>query len=340
MRHPRSIRKTWREGESHLKSQKITKLKDGAYISESKKHPFIYEMKKNATLYLMCVPALIFMLLFNFVPLPGIWMAFTKYDLLDGIFGSKFVGLKNFEYFFFGTGMGPKVIWNTLYINFWGLILGLIFPITIAILFNEIQSKRFKQFTQSMMFFPYFVSWVVVGALIYGLFATDVGVVNQVLQTFGLEPIRWYAEPKYWKTILIIANVWKWCGYNSITYMAAMSGFDTTLYEAAKVDGANKFQQIWYLTLPMLKPTAVILTLMSVGRIFFGDFGMIYGIIHDNPVLGNEVAVIDTYVYSAARSLGYSYSTAIGLFQSVMGLVLVTLCNKLAKKINDGEGLF
>jgi len=340
MRHPRAIRKTWREGESHLKSQKITKLKDGAYISESKNHPFIYEMKKNATLYLMCVPALIFMLLFNFVPLPGIWMAFTKYDLLDGIFGSKFVGLKNFEYFFFGTGMGPKVIWNTLYINFWGLILGLIFPITIAILFNEIQSKRFKQFTQSMMFFPYFVSWVVVGALIYGLFATDVGVVNQVLQTFGLEPIRWYAEPKYWKTILIIANVWKWCGYNSITYMAAMSGFDTTLYEAAKVDGANKFQQIWYLTLPMLKPTAVVLTLMSVGRIFFGDFGMIYGIIHDNPVLGNEVAVIDTYVYSSMRSLGYSYSTAIGLFQSVMGLVLVTLCNKLAKKINDGEGLF
>ena len=321
-------------------SLKKKKTDNGKFISESKKHPFLYEMKKNYTLYLRCVPALIFMIMFNFIPMPGIWMAFTKYDLLDGIFGSKFVGLQNFKYFFFGTGMGPKVIWNTLYINFWGLILGLIFPITIAILFNEIQSKRFKQFTQSMMFFPYFVSWVVVGALIYGLFATDVGVVNQVLQSFGMDPIRWYAEPKYWKTILIIANVWKWCGYNSITYMAAMSGFDSPLYEAAKVDGANKIQQIWYLTLPMLKPTAVVLTLMSVGRIFFGDFGMIYGIIHDNPVLGNEVAVIDTYVYSAARSLGYSYSTAIGLFQSLMGLILVTLCNKVAKKINDGEGLF
>ena len=321
-------------------SLKKKKTDNGKFISESKKHPFLYEMKKNYTLYLMCVPALIFMIMFNFIPLPGIWMAFTKYDLLDGIFGSEFVGLKNFEYFFFGTGMGPKVIWNTLYINFWGLILGLIFPITIAILFNEIQSKKFKQFTQSMMFFPYFVSWVVVGALIYGLFATDVGVVNQVLQSFGMEPIRWYAEPKYWKTILIIANVWKWCGYNSITYMAAMSGFDPTLYEAAKVDGASKIQQIWYLTLPMLKPTAVILTLMSVGRIFFGDFGMIYGIIGNNPVIGNEVAVIDTYVYSAMRSLGYSYSTAIGLFQSIMGLILVTLCNKAAKKINDGEGLF
>ncbi len=312
----------------------------GGYIGEAQRHPFLHEMKKNYTLYLMCVPAMVFMIMFNFIPMPGLWMAFTQYDLLDGIFGSKFVGLKNFEYFFFGTGMGPKTIWNTLYINFWGLILGLIVPITLAILFNEIQSKRFKQFTQSMMFFPYFVSWVVVGALIYGLFATDVGIVNKVLESLGKDPVRWYAEPQHWKPILIIANVWKWSGYNSIVYMAAMSGFDASLYEAAKVDGASKLQQIWYLTIPMLKSTAVILTLMSVGRIFFGDFGMVYGIIGNNSVIANEVAVIDTYVYNSMRSLGYSYSTAIGLFQSVMGLVLVTLCNKLAKKINDGEGLF
>jgi len=298
------------------------------------------EMKRNYALYLMCVPAIVFLLMFNIIPLHGLWMAFTKYDLLDGIFGSEFVGLQNFHYFFFGTGMGPKVIWNTLVINFWGLILGLICPISIAIFFNEIGSKRFKQFTQSMMFFPYFVSWVVVGTLIYGLFATDVGIVNGILEALGKDPVRWYAEPQHWRPILIIANVWKWCGYNSIVYLAAMSGFDSTLYDAAKVDGANKIQQIWYLTLPMLKPTAVILTLMSVGRIFFGDFGMIYGIIGNNSVIGDQVAVIDTYVYSSMRSLGFSYSTAIGLFQSVMGLILVTLCNKLAKKINDGEGLF
>ena len=321
------------------KKQKNVSVSTG-YIGEAQRHPFLHEMKKNYTLYLMCVPALIFMIMFNFIPMPGLWMAFTEYDLLDGIFGSKFVGLQNFKYFFFGTGMGPKTIWNTLYINFWGLILGLVVPIVLAILFNEIQSKRFKQFTQSMMFFPYFVSWVVVGALIYGLFATDVGIVNKVLESLGKDPVRWYAEPQHWKPILIIANVWKWSGYNSIVYMAAMSGFDASLYEAAKVDGASKLQQIWYLTIPMLKSTAVILTLMSVGRIFFGDFGMVYGIIGNNSVIANEVAVIDTYVYNSMRSLGYSYSTAIGLFQSVMGLVLVTLCNKLAKKINDGEGLF
>ncbi|MBO7333674.1 MAG: ABC transporter permease subunit, partial [Lachnospiraceae bacterium] len=133
---------------------------------------------------------------------------------------------------------------------------------------------------------------------------------------------------------------WKWCGYNSIIYMAAMTNFDPSLYEAATVDGANRFQRITRITLPLLKPTVVVLTLMSIGRIFFGDFGMIYGIVGNNSLLYDEVAVIDTYVYSAMRSLGFSYTTAIGLFQSVMGLILVTLSNKLAKKVNDGEGLF
>lgn len=317
--------------------RKESKTLHGSAIKE---RSFLQEMKKNRGLYLMCVPALIFLLLFNFIPLGGIWMAFTKYDLRAGIFGSEFVGLQNFRYFFFGSGMGPRVIYNTLYLNIFGLILGLVFPISIAIFFNEIRSKIFKKLTQSMMFFPYFLSWVVVGAIVYGLFATDTGVVNRVLESLGMETVRWYADGKYWKPILVVANLWKWCGYNSITYMAAMASFDHTLYEAAMVDGASKFKQIIYLTLPMLKPTAVVLTLMSVGRIFFGDFGMVYGIIGNNPVIGNEVAVIDTYVYSAMRTLGFSYSTAIGLLQSIMGLILVSLANMFAKKINDGEGLF
>ena len=191
-----------------------------------------------------------------------------------------------------------------------------------------------------MMFFPYFLSWVVVGAIIYGLFASDIGVVNHILQAVGLDTVRWYAEQKYWKGIIIFADVWKWCGYNSIVYMAAMASFDATLYEAAQVDGANKFQRILHVTLPLLKPTMVILTLMSIGRIFYGDFGMVYGIVGNNPVLYDEVTIIDTYVYSAMRTLGFSYTTAIGLFQSLMGLILVTVSNHFAKKINDGEGLF
>lgn len=299
------------------------------------------ELKKNHQLYLMCVPALLVLVLFSYIPMAGIWMAFTKYNIKDGIFGSEFVGLQNFKYFFTSsTGMGPKVIYNTLYINFFGLIFGTILPITIAICFNEVRGKLFKKVTQSAMFFPYFLSWVVVGAIVYAFFSTDTGMVNRILAQGGHKIIRWYAEKKYWKPIIITADVWKWAGYNSIIYMAAMTNFDASLYDAASVDGANRFQQIIHITLPLIKPTVVILSLMSIGRIFFGDFGMIYGIVGNNSLLYDEVAVIDTYVYSAMKQLGFSYTTAIGLFQSVMGLILVTLSNKLAKRINDGEGLF
>lgn len=304
-----------------------------------KKNGIRKELHNNRELYLMCVPGLILLVMFCYIPLAGIWMAFTDYNVVDGIFGSPFVGLQNFKYFF-TSKMGLKVIYNTLFINLWGLVLGLIFPVSIAIFFNEIRGRIFKKITQSMMFFPYFLSWVVVGAIIYGLFASDIGVVNHILQAVGLDTVRWYAEPKYWKGIIIFADVWKWCGYNSIVYMAAMASFDATLYEAVQVDGANKFQRILHVTLPLLKPTMVILTLMSIGRIFYGDFGMVYGIVGNNPVLYDEVTIIDTYVYSAMRTLGFSYTTAIGLFQSLMGLILVTVSNHFAKKINDGEGLF
>ncbi|ANA82549.1 binding-protein-dependent transport systems inner membrane component [Paenibacillus vortex V453] len=301
---------------------------------------FLYEIKKNRILYLMCVPALIVLIMFSYIPFAGVWMAFTDFNVVDGIFGSKFVGLDNFKYFFSANSMGWKVTYNTLYINFFGLILGIIIPVTIAIMINEIRHKTYKKIAQSMMFFPYFISWVVVGAILYGIFSTDVGVANHVLEFFGAEPIRWYSEPKYWKWIIILSSVWKWSGYSSIIYMAAMSNFDGSLYEAAKVDGANKLQRILFLTVPMLKPTIIVLSLLSVGRIFYGDFGMIYGIVGNNPVLAEEVTVIDTYVYQSMRTLGFSYSTAIGLFQSLMGLILITAANKSAKKINDGEGLF
>jgi multiple sugar transport system permease protein/putative aldouronate transport system permease protein len=317
------------------KDQSTTQL-----IENKRKNMFFKELKKNHTLYLMCLPALIILIMFCYIPFAGTWMAFTDFNVIDGIFGSKFVGLDNFKFFFSKHSMGWQVTYNTLFINFFGIILGLIVPVSIAIFFNEIRSKVFKKLTQSFMFFPYFLSWVVVGAIIYGFFSSDVGVVNNMLRSLGLQPVKWYAQPQYWKGIIIFSNMWKWSGYSSIIYMAAMSNFDGSLYEAAEVDGANKFQRIIHLTIPMLKPTAVILTLMSIGRIFYGDFGMIYGIVGNNPVLMDAVTVIDTYVYQTMRTLGFSYSTAIGLFQSLMGLILVTLANKAAKKFNEGEGLF
>lgn len=304
------------------------------------KSSFFHELKKNRELYLMCVPGLVVLIMFCYIPFAGTWMAFTDFNVVDGIFGSEFVGLDNFKFFFSSHSMGWKVIYNTLFINFFGIILGLIVPISIAIFFNEIRSKIFKKLTQSFMFFPYFLSWVVVGAIIYGFFSSDVGVVNHMLRQFGLQPVKWYAEPKYWKAIIIFSSMWKWSGYSSIIYMASIANFDASLYEAAEVDGANKLQRIVKLTIPMLKPTAVVLTLMSIGRIFYGDFGMIYGIVGNNPVLMDAVTVIDTYVYQTMRTMGFSYSTAIGLFQSLMGLILVTLANKAAKRMNEGEGLF
>lgn len=288
----------------------------------------------------MCVPGLIILIMFNYIPFAGIWMAFTDFNVVDGIFGSKFVGFANFKFFFDGNSMGWKVTYNTLFINFFSIIFGTVIPVAIAVFLNEIRSAVYKKLTQSMMFFPFFLSWVVVGAIVYGIFSSEIGVANHLLRLVGMEPISWYSEPKYWKGIIIMASIWKWSGYSSIIYMAAMANFDGSLYEAAKVDGASKWQRILRLTVPMLKPTMIVLTLLSVGRIFYGDFGMIYGIVGNNPVLSDAVTVIDTYVYASMRTLGFSYATAIGLFQSIMGLILVSAANRSAKKINDGEGLF
>lgn len=297
------------------------------------------EMRRHGTLYLMCVPALLLLLFLCYIPFGGVWMAFNDFNVVDGIFGSPFKGLANFR-MFFNIGAAGRVVYNTLFINVWGLFLGLVFPVSLAIALNEIRMGAFKRLTQGVMFFPYFLSWVVVGAIAYGLFSTDVGVVNALLKSAGLNPIRWYAEPKYWKAFLIAFNVWKWSGYSSIVYLAAMANFDPNLFEAAQVDGATKWQRILFLTIPMLKKTAVVLTLLSIGRIFYGDFGMVYGIVGINPVLRDEVLVIDTYVYQSMRTLGFSYATAVGLMQSVMGLIMVLLANRAAKRINDGEGLF
>ena len=320
-----------------------------------RKRGFLWEMKHNHSLYLMCVPALLLLLAFAYLPMGGMYMAFTKYNVVDGIFGSPFVGWENFSYFFQGNPYAWNAIGNTLIINFWGLILGTILPVTIAIFMNEVKNGPFKKLSQSAMFFPYFLSWVVVGAILYGFLTANFrvdrrsgeiiltganGVANRLLMGLGAAPVRWYAEPKYWKTIIILLDVWKWAGYNSIIYMAAMAGFDGSLYEAATIDGASRFQQIRYLTVPMLKPNVVILTLMCIGRIFFGDMGMIWGVVGQNPTVLDAVTVIDTYVYTSMRTMGFGFSTAIGLCQSVMGLILILLANTAAKRFNDGEGLF
>lgn len=309
--------------------------------SQSRKGGFLKEFRENGILYLMSLPGMVLLFIFSYLPMSGIYMAFTDYKVKRGIFGSEFVGFDNFTFFVTSGDRALKVIVNTVVLNALFITAGLIFQMGIAILMNEITNKTFKKVSQSVMFFPYFLSWVVIGAIVYSLFATDVGVVNSVLKSFGLDPVRWYGEKQYWKAILTGANIWKWSGYGSIVYLAAIAGFDPSFYEAATVDGATKFQKIKYITLPLLKPTAVTMVLFSIGRIFYGDFGMIYGIIGQNGILLEATEVIDNYVFMAMRStLGFSGAAAIGVIQSVLGLIMILGANKLAKKINDGVGLF
>jgi putative aldouronate transport system permease protein len=301
---------------------------------------FLFELRRNRIIYAMMIPALAYFVLFCYVPMAGAYMAFVDFKGTLGIFGSPFVGLKNFRFFINGGEPVFNAVLNTLCLNAMFIVCGLVAQIGTALFINEIEGKTFKKVCQSLMFLPYFLSWVVIGAIVYCLLANR-GFVNTALAGLGLQGPRWYSSPQYWKTVMVLVNVWKFAGYGSVIYLAAIAGMDPSIFEAARVDGVNKFGQIRYMTLPLLKPTVVILTLMSVGRIFFGDFGMTVGIVRDNGLLIPAVEVIDSYVYHAMlTSKDFSFSTAVGLCQSLLGLAVILGVNQLAKKINDGEGLF
>jgi multiple sugar transport system permease protein/putative aldouronate transport system permease protein len=272
----------------------------------------------------------------------GIVLVFKDYNVVDGIFGSPWIKpwYSNFR-FFFTSQQVPRVTFNTLLLNLLFLVTSLICQMGLAILFHQIAIPWIKKLSQSIVFLPYFMSWVVVGGIVYSFFSNDYGVVNSTLRSLGLDTVKWYQSSQYWRTILVVTHIWKWSGYGSVIYMAAIMGIDPSIYESATIDGASRFKQAVFVTIPLLKPTAVVLVLLSVGRIFFGDFGMVYGIVRDNGILLEKVEVIDTYVYRAMRVTGdFSLTTAIGMYQSLMGLVLLTCANAVAKRINDGEGLF
>lgn len=249
-----------------------------------------------------------------------------------GVF-SPFVGLKNFEYFF-KSSWAWTVTRNTLVINILFLIVGTVCSVVLAIVLNEVKAKKFLKVSQSMMLFPYFISWVIVSYMLQGILGTETGLLNNLMGT----RINYYSTPSYWYPILLILNIWKNTGYNTIVYLAAITGIDEGLYEAAYIDGATRFKRIIYITIPLLAPTICIMTLMSVGRIFYGDFGMLYAIIRDNSSLMPIAEVIDTYVYRTFKNTGDpSLSMAIGLYQSIVGFILVFTANWIVrKKFPDG----
>ena len=262
-----------------------------------------------------------------------VFMRATREGVKIMVVFSPFVGLKNFEYFF-KSSWAWTVTRNTLVINILFLIVGTVCSVVLAIVLNEVKAKKFLKVSQSMMLFPYFISWVIVSYMLQGILGTETGLLNNLMGT----RINYYSTPSYWYPILLILNIWKNTGYNTIVYLAAITGIDEGLYEAAYIDGATRFKRIIYITIPLLAPTICIMTLMSVGRIFYGDFGMLYAIIRDNSSLMPIAEVIDTYVYRTFKNTGDpSLSMAIGLYQSIVGFILVFTANWIVrKKFPDG----
>jgi len=294
------------------------------------------ELAVNKYLYLLTLPGLLFVLIFNYVPMLGIYVAFLNFNPIKGLTGSEFVGFRNFEFFFSGLDW-PIVTWNTIYLNLLFIAGEILSAIALAVILNEIGGKWFKRLTQSVIILPFFISWAVVSIFMIAFLSSDGGLVNKALEAAGLQAVNFYSTPEAWPGILIAIRIWKSAGYGTIIYLAAMAGINNDLYESAKIDGANRLQMIRYITLPLMKSITFLLVLLALGRVFYGDFGMIYALVGDNSFLYPTTDVIDTFVYRSLRTLGdFGMASAIGLYQSVMGLVLILITNRIVK-IYDKE---
>lgn len=295
---------------------------------------------KNRQLYLLALPGFLFLIVFAYAPLTGHLLAFKQYNASLGILGSKWIGFVNFKFFFQGsawlTVTGNTIILNALFITF-----NLTFGILIAIVLNEVKWYYFKRISQSLVFLPYFISWMVVQFMVYVILNTNNGLANTCLTAIGFEKVDWYSRPDLWRAILTIIGLWKWSGYNSIIFLASIAGISSEYYESAKIDGASRLQQIMHITLPLIRSTAIILVLLSIGRIFYGDFGMIYGIVRDNGLLYPTTDVIDTYSFRALRLLGnFGMAGAVILYQSFMGLITVTVFNSIIRRVDPESRLY
>ena len=288
----------------------------------------------------MCVPAIVFFFVFSYMPMPGAYIAFTNFQYNKGIWASPFVGLQNFK-FLFQSGQLGLLLRNTILYNLAFIVLGNVLQLTFAILLNEVQSKRYKKVTQSMMFLPYFISDVLVSLLVYNLLNYDYGFISNLVRALGGEMPKVYQMAGAWPIIIVLVNLWKGTGYGTVVYFAAITGMDSSMLEAAQIDGANGFQRIRYIILPTLKPTVVILFLFAIGGILKGNFGLFYNLVGNNSMLFNTTDIIETYVYrSMMNSFNFSQSSAVGLFQSVVGFFIVIGANAIVKKLDPDYALF
>ncbi len=301
--------------------------------------------KSHLAMFSMLAPGIIYLLIFNYLPMPGILLAFKRYrvftrDVLENFFRSEWVALENFR-FLFSSPDALMITRNTVLYNITFMILGLIASVSLAIIISEIPNRRLAKIYQTTYFLPYFLSWMIVAYLGFALFNYDLGVLNNILKKMGMEPIDWYMEPKYWPFIFVIANLWKYTGNGSIVYIATIAGFDTEIYEAAAIDGANKWQQTMYLTVPMLVPMMTLLTILAVGRMFNADLGMFLSLPMGSGPLRSVSNVIDLYVFNSLRGgSNMGFPAAAALYQSIVGFILILTTNTIVRKINPDNALF
>lgn len=303
-----------------------------------------YDIRKNPMLMIMVLPSVVYFLITSYLPMVGVYFSFTSYqfttDFFSTLFGSKFVGLANFEYLF-SSGLAWRMTANTLIYNFIFIVGGTILKVAIAIMFSEIAGKFFKKYVQTITFLPHFISMVMVGTFAYNLLNYNSGVINSFLTALGFERVDFYSMPGAWYVILPLVDFWKGVGYGSIIYVSAITGISDDLYEAADLDGASFMQEVVHITIPSIRPTIVILTLMSLGSIMKGNFDLFYQLVGESGQLMETTEIIDTYVWRALRqNVQIGMGSAAGLYQSFVGMILVVLVNTIVKKIEPDYAIF
>jgi len=301
--------------------------------------------KEDRELAILGLPVVVWFLLFTYLPMFGIIIAFKRYRPGDGNFivnllNSEWMGFDNFR-FLFQTPDAMIVIRNTLLYNAVFISTGILISVSLAIMMSLIHSRKAAKVTQTMIFLPHFLSWVVVGYFVFSFLSSDKGLVNQILGAVGLPSVQWYLESKYWPYLLVFISIWKGVGYSMVVYLASIAGIDVTLYEAAAIDGATKWKQVWHVTLPMLKPIITILFILSVGRIFMSDFGLFYIVPKQSGPLFNVTQTIDVYVYNALMSRNnLGFAAAANLTQSVAGFITIVGANMIVRKLSPEDAFF
>ena len=303
-----------------------------------KKESFSQTLKKEWMFHVMLLPAMILLLIFAYFPMIGIVISFQDFVPSGGIgqfFHSKWVGFKNFQYIF-GLAEFKRVLINTLVIAIWKIITLIVFPLILALMLNEVRNKAFKKTVQTVIYIPYFLSWVILGGILIDLLSPTNGILNKIIEALGGQPIFFLGENKYIRGVLVVSNVWKEIGYNTVIYLAALVGIDQSLYEASSIDGANRFQQLLHITIPGIMPMILLTTILGLGNVLNAGFDQVLNLY--SPITYEKADILDTFVYRIGlRQLQYSVSTAIGLFKSVVSFILISVSFKLATKYANYE---